>query len=146
MYSFVVNFWNFIIQIFQLSLDLNKLYLFFQICFQNPSCKIVFGSGINHQPHSIFKSKPIEFHSKNIGLFSGNDTTMDGNFIWMHRDMCMRKVLIATVSYAECNTMALNSKLYKVVSYIQDNKYRSSPNIYYPGYMILLCKVLSWVP
>ena len=42
--------------------------------------------------------------------------------IGMNRDLRMRKVLIATVSSAEFNTMALNSKLSKVVSYIQDNK------------------------
>ena len=43
-------------------------------------------------------------------------------FIGMHRYLCMRKALLATVSSAEFNTMALNSKLSKVVSYIQDNK------------------------
>ena len=34
----------------------------------------------------------------------------------------MRKALLATVYSAEFNTLALNSKLSKVVSYIQDNK------------------------
>ena len=34
----------------------------------------------------------------------------------------MRKALLATVSSDEFNTMALNSKLSKLVSYIQDNK------------------------
>ena len=34
----------------------------------------------------------------------------------------MRKALLATVSSAEFNSMALNSKLSKVVSYIQYNK------------------------
>ena len=47
---------------------------------------------------------------------------MAGYFIGMHRDLCMRKGLLATFSSAEFNTMALNSKLSKVVSYIQDNK------------------------
>ena len=40
----------------------------------------------------------------------------------MHRDLRMRKALLATVSSAEFGTMALNSKLSKLVSYIQDNK------------------------
>ena len=40
----------------------------------------------------------------------------------MHRDLGTIKPLIATVSSAEFNTMALNSKLSKVVSYIQYNK------------------------
>ena len=43
-------------------------------------------------------------------------------FIGMHRDLRMRKVLLATVSSSGFNTMALKSKLSKVVSYIQDNK------------------------
>ena len=47
---------------------------------------------------------------------------MDGYFIGMHRDLRMRKALLATVSSAEFNTRSLNSKLSKVVSYIQDNK------------------------
>ena len=38
----------------------------------------VFGSGIYHKPHSIFKSKSQEFHNKNIGILSGNKTRMDG--------------------------------------------------------------------
>ena len=49
---------------------------------------------------------------------------MDGYFIGIHRDMRMRKSLIATVSSDELNTMSLNSKLSKVVSYIQDDKAR----------------------
>ena len=76
----------------------------------------LFGSGIYHKPHSIFKSKSYEFHNSNIGLFSGNDTRMAGYFIGIHRDLRMRKSLLATVSSAEFNTMALNSKFSKVVS------------------------------
>ena len=33
-------------------------------------------------------------------LFSGNDTRMAGDFIGIHRDMPMRKSLLATVSFA----------------------------------------------
>ena len=43
-------------------------------------------------------------------------------FIEMHKDMFLIKYLLATVSSSEFNTMSLNSKLSKVVSYIQDNK------------------------
>ena len=83
----------------------------------------LFGSGIYHKPHSIFKSKSYEFRHRNIGLFSGNDTRMAVYFIGMQRDLRMRKALLATVSSAEFGTMALNSKLSKVVSYIHDKKY-----------------------
>ena len=48
---------------------------------------------------------------------------MAGYFIGMHIDLRMRKALLATVSSAEFGTMALKSKLSKVVSYIQDKKY-----------------------
>ena len=48
---------------------------------------------------------------------------MAGYFIGMHQYLRMKKALLATVSAAEFNTMSLNSKLSKVVSYIQDNKY-----------------------
>ena len=40
----------------------------------------------------------------------------------MHRDLRMRKALLATVSSDEFSTMTLNSKISKVVSYIQDKK------------------------
>ena len=47
---------------------------------------------------------------------------MAGYFIGMHRYLCTRKAPSATVSSGEFNTMTLNSKIFKVVSYIQDNK------------------------
>ena len=47
---------------------------------------------------------------------------MAGYFIGMHKFLRMRKALLSTVSSSEFNTVALNSKLSKVVSYIQDNK------------------------
>ena len=46
----------------------------------------LFGSGIYHKTHSIFKSKSYEFHNRNIRLFSGNDTRMADYFIGIHRD------------------------------------------------------------
>ena len=62
---------------------------------------------------------------------------MAGYFIGMHRDLGMRKALLDTVSSAEFNTMALNSKLSKVVSYIQDKK--SWERIYFLLKIIFPC-------
>ena len=47
---------------------------------------------------------------------------MAGCLIGMHRDMCIIKALLDTVSSSSFNSMVLNSKLYKAVLYIQDNK------------------------
>ena len=55
----------------------------------------LFGYGIYQKPHYIFKSKAYEFYSRKIGLFSGNYTRMTGYFIVIHRDMRIRKELIA---------------------------------------------------
>ena len=41
----------------------------------------IFCSGIYHKPRSIFKSKSQEFHNRNIGLFSLNETIMAGYFM-----------------------------------------------------------------
>ena len=60
----------------------------------------IFGSGIYHKLYFIFKSKSQEFHNKKTGLFSGNETRMDGYLMEMHRDLPMRKFLQATVSSA----------------------------------------------
>ena len=70
----------------------------------------------------MFKSKSYAFHNRNIGIFSGNDTRMAGYFIGIHRYLRMRKALLAKVSSDEFNTMALHSKLSKVISYIKDKK------------------------
>ena len=103
--------------------DVSKIPVVNQMITAHYSIYNLFGSGIYHKPHSIFKSKSYDFHNRNIGLFSDNDTRMAGYFIGMHRDFRTRKALLATVSSAEFNTMSLNSKLPKVVSYIQDDKY-----------------------
>ena len=73
----------------------------------------LFGSGMYHKPNSIFESKSYEFHNRNIGIFSGNDTSMSSYLIGIHRYFRMRKTLLATVSSSEFNTMAMNSKLSK---------------------------------
>ena len=82
----------------------------------------IFGSGIYRLPHSIFKSKSYKFYNGDIGLFSDNDTRMDGNFIGIYKDMRIIKEINATASSAELNIMDLNSKLSKVISYIHYNK------------------------
>ena len=102
--------------------DFSKISVVNQMITAQKAIYNFFGFGIYHKPHSIFKSKSYEFHNRNIGLFSGNDTRMAGYFIGMHRDLHMRKALLATVSSDEFITMTLNSKLSKVVSYIQDKK------------------------
>ena len=61
---------------------------------------IYIGSGIYHKPHSMFKSKSEDFHRRNIGIFSGNETRMDGYFMGMYRDLRMRKVLQSSISSA----------------------------------------------
>ena len=57
----------------------------------------IFGSGIYHKPHFILKFKSQEFHNRNIGNFSGNETRMSGYFMGVHRDLQIRKVLQATI-------------------------------------------------
>ena len=81
----------------------------------------IFGSGIYHNPCSIFKSTSQEFFHINIGLFSGNETRMAGYFMGMHRDLWIRKSLQATISSAEFISIPTNNKSTKVVRYIHDN-------------------------
>ena len=102
--------------------DVSKIPVVNQMITAHKAINNIFGSGIYHKPHYIFKSESYEFHNKIIGLSSGNDTRMGGYFIGMHRYFRIRKAPLATVSSAEFNTMALNSKISKLVSYIQDNK------------------------
>ena len=88
----------------------------------NKAIHKLFGFGIHNKPHSILKSESYEFHNRKVGLFSGNDTRIAGYFIVMHRDILIKKALLATFSSAEFNIMSLNPKLSKVVSYFQCNK------------------------
>ena len=74
------------------------------------------GSGIYHKPHSIFKSKYQQFHNRNIGLFSGNDTRIAGYFMGMHRDLRMRKIIQATISSAEFLSIPTTTKFTKAVN------------------------------
>ena len=88
--------------------DVSKIPVVNQMISAHKAIYNLFGSGIYHKPHYIFKSKSYEFHNRNIGLFSGNDTRMAGYFIGIHRDLRMRKSLLATIFSAEFNTMKLN--------------------------------------
>ena len=81
----------------------------------------IFCSGIYHKPHSIFKSKYQEFHSRNIGLISGNETRISGYFMGMHRDLRLQKVLQATISSDEFISINNNTKFAQAVKYIHDN-------------------------
>ena len=102
--------------------DVSKISVINQMIIAHKEMYNLFGPSIYHKPHYIFKPKSYEFHNMNIALFSGNDTRMDGYFIEMHRYLRIIKTLLATFSSYEFNNMPLNSKLSKVVSYIQDNK------------------------
>ena len=80
--------------------DVSKIPIVNQMISAHNMIYNIFGSGIYHKPHSIFKSKSQYFHKRNIGLFSGNGTGMAGYFMGMHRDLRMRKVLQYTISSA----------------------------------------------
>ena len=77
--------------------DVSKIPVLNQIITGHREIYNLFGSGIHHKSHSIFKSKSYEFHNSNIGLFILNDTSMYGYFVGVHRYMRMRKALLATV-------------------------------------------------
>ena len=56
--------------------DVSKLPILNQIISAHKMIYNIFGYGIYHKPNSIFKHKSQEFHNRNIGLFSGNETRM----------------------------------------------------------------------
>ena len=78
--------------------DVSKIPIVNQMVTAHNAIYKLFGSGINHKPHYILKSKSYEFHNSNIGLFSVNDTRMAGYFIGIHRDIRMRKAPLDTFS------------------------------------------------
>ena len=82
----------------------------------------IFGSGMYHKPHYIFKAKYQELQNRNIGPFNGNETIMAGYFMGMHRYLEMQKVLQATISSSEFISITTNNKFTKAVRYIYDNK------------------------
>ena len=64
--------------------DVSKIPVFNQMITAHKEIYNLFASIIYHKPHYIFKLKSYRFHNRNIGLFSGNDTRMDGYFIGIH--------------------------------------------------------------
>ena len=52
--------------------DVSKIPILNQMISAQNMIYNIFGSGMYHKPHSIFKSKSQEFHNMNIGLFIGN--------------------------------------------------------------------------
>ena len=102
--------------------DVSKIPIVNQIISAHKMIYKVFGSGIYHKPHYIFKFKSQYFHNRNIGLFSKNETIMDGYFVVMHRYLRMWKVLQANISSAELIIIPTNTKFTKAVKYIHYNK------------------------
>ena len=72
--------------------DVFKIPVVNQMIKAHKTIKNLFGYGIYHTHHYIFKPKSYEFHNKNIGLFSDNDSRTTGYFIGMHIEICIRKV------------------------------------------------------
>ena len=102
--------------------DVSKIPIVNQMISAHKMIYNIFGSGIYHKPHSIFKSKSQYFHKINIGIFSVNKTRMDGYFMEMHRELRMRKVLQATISSAKFISVSTTTKFTKAVKYINDDK------------------------
>ena len=102
--------------------DISKIPILNQIISAHKMIYNIFGSGIYHKPHSIFKSKSQDFHKRNIGLFSGNETRMAGYFVGIHRDLRMRKVLQSTTSSDEFLSIHTTAKFTKAIKYINDEK------------------------
>ena len=102
--------------------NVSKIPIINQMIYSHNMIDNIFGSGIYHKPLSIFKSKSQEFHNRNIGIFSENETRMAGHFMGMHRDLWMEEILQAPISFAEFVSIPTNAKFYKSVRYIHDNK------------------------
>ena len=102
--------------------DVSKIPIVHKMISTHKMIYNIFGSGIYHKLHSIFKKKYQKFHNRNIGIFIRNNTRMDGYFVRMHRDLRMRKVLQYTILSAELISISTNSKFDKAVRYIHDNK------------------------
>ena len=102
--------------------DVSKIPILNQMIYAHKMIYNIFCYGIYHKLHSILKSKSQDFHNRNIGLFSGNDTIMDEYFMGLHRDLRTRKVLQATISSSELLSIPTTTKFTKSVKYIRDEK------------------------
>ena len=56
--------------------DVFKIPIVNKMIFAHNMLYNILGYDIYHKPHSILKSRYQEFHNKNIGIFSVNDTIM----------------------------------------------------------------------
>ena len=101
--------------------DVSKIPIVNQMVSSQKMIYNIFGSGIYHKPHSIYKPISQEFHNRNIGLFSGNETRMAGYFMGMHRYFFMRRVIQAIISSAEFISIITSNKFTKAVRQIHDN-------------------------
>ena len=63
-----------------------------------------------------------ELHYSNIGVLSGNDPRIVRSYMGIQRDLCMRKLLLTTISSSELVSMSINFRISQAVSYINDNK------------------------
>ena len=70
--------------------DVSKITIVNQMISSHKMIYNVFDYGIYHKPLSKFKSKYQEFYNRKIGLFTGNETSMAGYFMGIHRDLGMR--------------------------------------------------------
>ena len=102
--------------------DVSKIPILNQMISAHKMIYNIFGSGIYHKPHSIFKYKFQKFHNINIGLFSVNETRMDGYFMGMYRNLRTRKVLQAPILSTEFISIPNNNKFTKAVRYSHENK------------------------
>ena len=102
--------------------DISKIHIVIEMISYHNMIYNIFGSVIYYKPHYVFKSKSKQFHNRNIGLFSGNETKMSGYFMGMHIDLRIRKVLQATILSDELIIIPTNNNSTKAVRYITDNK------------------------
>ena len=102
--------------------DVSKIPIVNQMIYAHKMIYNIFGFGRYHKPHSILKSKSQEFHNRNIGIFSVNETRMAGYFMRIHRDLWMREVFQTTILSAGFISIPTNNKFAKAVRYIRDNK------------------------
>ena len=64
----------------------------------------------------MLKCKSYEFHNRNIGIFSGNDTRMSGYFIEMHRYLCtINKTIKYVIIFDEASNVRLGGELMKFI-------------------------------
>ena len=150
MCNLLEDFWRCIIQSWQSCVVLNTQCRYFSMMFQRHPFQIkwflptgwyiIFFVLVYHKPHSIFKSKSQEFH---IGLSSGNETTMAGYLMGMHRDLRMRKFLQATISSAEFISIPNNKNSPKQVgTFMTISHYRGA--MYLSGLFFLFLELFDW--